>query len=109
MNGVTVPEVDVQQAAQLQRDGTDLLDVREPDEFEAVHATGASLLPLGELADRLGELPLDRPLLVICRSGARSARAAAFINEQGGQATNVAGGTLAWVEAGLPTSSGTDG
>lgn len=109
MNGVTVPEVDVREAARLQREGTPLIDVRETDEFEAVHATGATLVPLSELPERLAAVPLDRPILIICRSGARSARAAEFLNERGGQATNVAGGTLAWVEAGLPTASGTDG
>ncbi|MEZ5262288.1 MAG: rhodanese-like domain-containing protein [Acidimicrobiia bacterium] len=106
MNGVTVPEVDVQEAARLQAEGMPVFDVREPDEYEAGHAAGAVLIPLGELPDRLAEIPLDRPVLLICRSGARSGRATAFVNEQGGRATNVGGGTLAWVEAGLPTVTG---
>lgn len=108
MNGVTVPEVEVREALRLQREGVPLFDVREPDEYEAVHATGAVLVPLGSLPDRLAEIPLDRPILLICRSGARSGRATQFVNEQGGQATNVGGGTLAWVEAALPTSTGPD-
>lgn len=103
MNDVTVPEVDVTVAARRQGEGELLLDVREPDEFAEVHAAGAQLLPLSDLTERVAEVPLDRPVLVICRSGARSARAVEYLNERGGQATNVAGGTLAWVAAGLPT------
>ena len=95
------------EAARRQGEGILLLDVREPDEFAAVHALGARLLPLSELTERVGEVPLGEPILVICRSGARSARAAEYLNERGGQATNVAGGTNAWIEAELPTSTGT--
>lgn len=103
MNEVTVPEVDVHDAARRQGGGELLLDVREPDEYAEVHAVGARLLPLSELTERVAEVPLDAPILVICRSGARSAKAAEYLNQRGAQATNVAGGTLAWVAAGLPT------
>ncbi|MFN0028927.1 MAG: rhodanese-like domain-containing protein [Acidimicrobiales bacterium] len=106
MSDNSVPEVDVAEAARLQQQGVVVLDVREPDEFAEVHALGARLLPLSELTERVGEVPLDQPLLIICRSGARSARAAEWLNDRGAQATNVDGGTLAWVEAGLPTAKG---
>lgn len=106
MNDVTVPEVDVEEAARRQADGVLLIDVREPDEYREVHARGAKLLPLSELTERSAEVPSDRPVLIICRSGARSARAVEWLNERGADTTNVAGGTLAWVEAGLATSSG---
>lgn len=106
MSDGTVPEVDVHEARRLQQEGVLLFDVREPDEFAEVHATGALLLPLSDLTGRAGEVPRDRPVLVICRSGARSGRAAEWLNERGASVTNVAGGTLAWVEAGLPTTAG---
>jgi rhodanese-related sulfurtransferase len=79
-----------------------LIDVREQHEWDEVHATGAQHLPLGELPQRVGELP-GGPLMFICRSGARSARAADWVLGQGRDTTNVAGGTDAWVVAGLPT------
>jgi len=101
-----LPEVDVHEAARRHRDGVLLIDVREPDEYAEVHAAGARLLPLSDLTNRADEVPRDQPILVICRSGARSANAARWLNERGASATNVAGGTLAWVEAGLPTASG---
>jgi rhodanese-related sulfurtransferase len=102
---VAVPEVGVQEARQRQAAGVALIDVREPDEFEDIRAIGAVLLPLGELVDRVDEVP-DGPVLVICRSGARSARAVQYLVARGVDATNVAGGTLAWLDAGLPTASG---
>jgi rhodanese-related sulfurtransferase len=101
-----VPEVDVHTAARGQGEGALLVDEREPDEFDEVHARGARLIPLGELPDRAGEVPRDRTTYLICRSGARSMRAAEFLAERGWQVVNVAGGTLAWVEAGLPVDHG---
>lgn len=106
MSDESVPEVDVDEALRRQQAGVLLIDVREPDEYAEVHATGARLLPLSDLTGRADEVPRDQPILIICRSGARSARAAEWLNERGASATNVAGGTLAWIEAGLPTSSG---
>ena len=106
MSDDTAPEVDVHEAARRQADGVLLLDVREPDEFAEVHASGARLLPLSDLTNRADEVPRDQPILVICRSGARSGHATQWLNERGAMATNVAGGTLAWVEAGLPTATG---
>lgn len=87
--------------------GALLIDVREPNEYAEVHADGATLLPLSELETRYAELPKDRPLLMICRSGARSARAGEFLLAKGySDVTNLAGGTLAWVEADLPAARG---
>jgi rhodanese-related sulfurtransferase len=80
--------------------------VREPEEYAQVHATGAVLIPLGEVADRAGEFPTDRPFYVICRSGARSGRAVEFLRSFDLDAVNVAGGILAWMDADLPTEHG---
>jgi rhodanese-related sulfurtransferase len=77
-----------------------LLDVREPDEWTAGHAPHAVHVPLGELAGRLAELPEDSQVYVICRSGGRSARAAAYLNQSGWDAVNVDGGMRSWAAAG---------
>lgn len=97
-------EVTPDAAQDLMKQGALLVDVREQSEYDEVHADGAELLPLSELETRYAELPKDRPLLMICRSGARSARAGEYLLANGyDDVTNVAGGTLAWVEADLPT------
>lgn len=88
----------------LPADGLVLLDVREDDEWAAGHAPEAVHIPLGELPVRVGELaelPDDRPLYVICRSGGRSARATAWLNAAGvAEAINVEGGMQAWQAVG---------
>ena len=84
-----------------------LVDVREPHEFVGIRADGAALLPMSVFMLRYRELPTDRPLLIICHSGARSAQATAFLLGNGwSDVTNVAGGTLAWAQAGLPVRRG---
>lgn len=82
--------------------GAVLLDVREQDEWDAGHAPDAVHLPATELMARYGEVPADTEVHVICRTGGRSARVAAWLNEAGFDAVNVAGGMAAWVEAGRP-------
>jgi rhodanese-related sulfurtransferase len=79
-----------------------LLDVREDDEWAAGHAPQALHIPLGEIAGRLGDLPADANLLVVCRAGGRSARATAYLNANGWTAVNVDGGMRSWAEAGKP-------
>jgi rhodanese-related sulfurtransferase len=82
-----------------------VLDVREPWEFAAGHVPGAILIPLGQLAARVGELPQDRPLFVICRSGNRSVTASQLLVAAGKRdVRNVEGGMIAWQSAGLPVS-----
>jgi rhodanese-related sulfurtransferase len=102
-------EIDVDEFARRLDDGVTVVDVRQPAEFEEARIEGALLIPLAELPDRLGELPEGKPLLVVCRSGARSARACEFLGEQGYDSTNVAGGMLAWIDAGREVASGSDG
>ena len=69
-----------------------VVDVREQEEYDALHLDEVPLLPLSELADRYQELELDQPYYVICKSGRRSARACQFLEEQGYDVTNVQGG-----------------
>jgi len=84
--------------------GAYLLDVREPEEWEAGHAPGAVHIPLGELGARYTELAPDRPLYVICRSGNRSGHAAQALAGAGWDASNVSDGMIGWQAAGLPMS-----
>ena len=85
-----------------------LVDVREREEFETVRVAGAFLLPISEFAARIGELPADRPLLVMCHLGSRSASATMFLRSQGRtDVTNVTGGIDAWERADLPVRRGT--
>jgi len=94
------------QEAQKQRQHTSafLLDVRGFDEFAAGHAAGASCIPLPDLERRVGTLPTDRPVLVMCQSGGRSARAAERLRALGmDNITDIEGGFNAWVRAGLPS------
>ncbi|HEY4455448.1 MAG TPA: rhodanese-like domain-containing protein [Pseudonocardiaceae bacterium] len=107
MNPQTVPTVTVAEVADELPATTTLLDVREDDEWAAGHAPDALHIPLGDLAARLGELPADNSLYVVCRSGGRSARATAFLNANGWDATNVGGGMGAWQAAGKPMTAET--
>ncbi|HBM90372.1 MAG TPA: rhodanese-like domain-containing protein [Rhodospirillaceae bacterium] len=74
-----------------------LLDVRQPQEYQIDHIEGATLIPLGELSVRLNELPKDKVIVVYCRSGNRSARAAALLRENGfDKIENLIGGMRVW-------------
>ncbi len=86
-----------------------LLDVREADEWTAGHAPDARHLPMSEIAARLADVPDADTLYVICRSGARSARVAAFLAQQGHQAVNVDGGMQSWAALGRPMVAERDG
>lgn len=90
------------EATRLLDTGALLLDVREHHEWSAGHAPGARHLPLGELRTRLASLPGDVCVVVVCRSGRRSAEATEVLMVEGFDAVNLDGGMLAWVEAGCP-------
>ncbi|MGH3432834.1 MAG: rhodanese-like domain-containing protein [Thermocrispum sp.] len=82
-----------------------LLDVREDDEWQAGHAPGALHIPLRDLPARMGELadfPDGHPVFVVCRTGGRSEQATAFLNANGYEACNVAGGMKSWQTEGRP-------
>ena len=101
--------VSAQQAARLQAEDTEALivDVREPREYESLRAPGSVSLPLAEFVARHADLPRDRRLLLVCRSGSRSLRATMFLMQHGfSNVANVDGGMIAWKNAGLPVRSG---
>jgi rhodanese-related sulfurtransferase len=102
-----VPEVDTEALEAAWRAGASVLDVRNPDEYAEKHVPGAVLVPLSQLADRIGDVPEGRPLYVICAKGARSMRAAEAMKVQlGWEVLNVAGGTEAWAAEGRPLATG---
>ena len=101
-----LPEIDVAAAAaQIQAKQIKVLDVREPAEFATGVIQGAVLIPLGQVEKRIGELDglKDRPMLVVCGSGGRSAQAIRVLSKYGfTKLTNIKGGMNAWRKASLP-------
>jgi rhodanese-related sulfurtransferase len=84
---------------------TVVLDVREPDEYEAGHIPDALHMPMGAVPERLPELPDDARMVVVSRSGGRSARVTGYLRQEGLDAVNLEGGMRAWVAAGRPLYS----
>lgn len=101
-----VREVDVRTFAAAHRDGAVVVDVREPAEYNAGHVPGATMIPLAWVHQRLGDLPRNEPVYVICASGNRSHAAASWMASAGINAVSVAGGTSAWENAGGPLVAG---
>lgn len=97
-----VPEVGARAARTMVDDGAVLLDVREPDEWQTGHAPGATLLAMGQVLGRRDELDPGRRIVVVCRSGGRSAAVTQSLRAWGFDAVNLAGGMCAWSAAGLP-------
>ena len=84
-----------------------VVDVREPHEFSEVRVEGSLLVPMSQLNTRLDEIPRDRPLLVMCQVGGRSASVTGLLRQQGYEdVANVAGGIDAWQRMGLPVRQG---
>ncbi|HUQ62449.1 MAG TPA: rhodanese-like domain-containing protein [Acidimicrobiales bacterium] len=102
----TVPEVDLDEVARGRDQGVPLIDVRQPEEYDAAHVPGARLIPLSEVGLRVTEVPTGGPVHIICLTGARSEKAVQFLRQRGIDAYSVVGGTKAWVESGHPTVSG---
>ena len=88
-------------AARLDRKGVSVIDVREPMEYAAGHIPGTTLIPLGQLQSRLSELPTDKTIVAVCRSGNRSDQATALLKQGGFTVHNMRGGMLAWEQARL--------
>jgi hydroxyacylglutathione hydrolase len=83
--------------------GVTVVDVRGANEWAGGHLPGAVHIPLGYLSDRAGEIPSDRPVVVQCQAGGRSAIAASLLKRAGfTDVTNLSGGIIAWSVAGLP-------
>jgi rhodanese-related sulfurtransferase len=99
--------VSVDEAAALRDGGAFVLDVREPDEWAAGHIPSATLIPLGELSSRVGEVPRNQQVVVVCRSGNRSAEGRDILRAAGfGAVTSLAGGMTDWQRAGMPMETG---
>lgn len=102
----TTPEVDVERLERARSEGATVVDVREPGEYVAGHVPGSALMPMGQLASRLGELDKARPVYVVCASGNRSAAMTDLLRAAGYDAYSVAGGTSAWARSGRPVETG---
>jgi rhodanese-related sulfurtransferase len=100
-----VSEVSANEAFELLDGDAVLIDVRQESEWDVGHAPMATLIPLAEVPDHLDELPRDRLIICACRSGARSLRAASFLQESGFDVVNLSGGMLAWFGEDLPFES----
>jgi len=86
-----------------QRNNIYLLDVRTPQEFQQGRLAGARLIPIDQIIQRLGELPKDRPILVYCAVGSRSAQVFSFLARRGyAEVYNLDGGIYAWAAQGYP-------
>lgn len=100
-------EVSVKTAREYQQAGAFMLDVRQPEEWEEVHIPDSTLIPLSELTTRLNEIPADRKIVVVCRSGNRSAQARDILRNAGyKKVTSMSGGIRQWVAAEYPTING---
>lgn len=104
--GSMVREIDLAGFAAAHADSGYVVDVRECGEYLAGHVPGAKLIPLSGVPARLGELPTDRPVYVICASGNRSRTATAWMRAAGIDAYSVAGGTGGWARLGRPVVPG---
>jgi rhodanese-related sulfurtransferase len=92
-----------QQVRQLHSAGdVQLIDVRQADEHEAGHIAGSRLIELADLPTEVDTIDRDRPVILYCRSGARSAMATEALLQAGYDAHNMSGGMLEWEAAGLP-------
>ncbi|MFL6513625.1 MAG: molybdopterin-synthase adenylyltransferase MoeB [Chthoniobacterales bacterium] len=104
----TMPSMSVHDLSQrLNEQNLVVIDVREPFEYDIARIDAARLIPLGELSDRVDELPRDKQIVVMCKTGARSASASAFLRQQGfAEVYNLQGGITAWaieIDPDMPT------
>jgi rhodanese-related sulfurtransferase len=104
----TVPSISPREAADEVAAGSSLIvDVRERNEFDQERIEGVALLPISEFVARHGELPKDRPLLMLCAAGSRSTSATMYLLQGGWtDVRNITGGMIGWRSAGLPIRTG---
>ena len=105
---MAIAEISVDELEEQLGEGARLVDVRQPYEFDEMRVSGAVLVPLATLPDNVDAFRGDGPVFVICKTGARSARACEFLATHGVEAINVAGGTLAWIRSGREYVSGSE-
>jgi len=105
---MAITEVSVDELDDKLTEGARLIDVRLPYEFDEARVSGAVLVPLATVPDNIDAFRGEAPVYVICKTGARSARACEFLAAQGVEAINVAGGTLAWIRSGRDYVSGNE-
>jgi rhodanese-related sulfurtransferase len=103
----TIPTVRISDVPNPLPEDVHVVDVREEAEWQHGHIDGAQHIPLAELPNRVHELPDDGRLLVVCRVGARSAHAVAYLSAGGRDAVNLDGGMVDWAESGRPMVSDT--
>lgn len=101
---VTIPELQAAMAA----GGARIIDVREQWEYTEGHVDGSSWVPMSLVPVNVDEFRGDAPAYIICRTGNRSGQVAMWLARQGIEAINVAGGIVAWQQAGLPVATGMD-
>lgn len=100
-------EISVAEAVSKREAGAFILDVRQPEEWDEFHVPDSTLIPLDQLASRINELPKDEEIVIVCRSGNRSAQGRDVLLDAGfAQVTSMAGGLTQWKAAGYPTVSG---
>ncbi|MCX8063217.1 MAG: rhodanese-like domain-containing protein, partial [Anaerolineales bacterium] len=105
--GTRVPEINVQQAYEKYQQGAFILDVRQPEEWNEGHIPNTTLIPLDQLAQRVNEVPRDREIVVVCRSGNRSREGTRILLENGfKQVSSMAGGVTDWAAKGFPLVKG---
>ena len=98
---MAVSEISVNELTSLVENGSLVIDVREPDEYEAGHIPGAILVPLSTVLSNTSEFQSDETIYVVCRSGGRSMQACEMLHEVGiSNVVNVAGGTMGWIALG---------
>ena len=96
-----VEEISVSELTTLVENGSLVIDVREPDEYESGHIPGAILVPLSTVLSNTSEFQSDETVYVVCRSGGRSMQACEILHEAGiTNVANVAGGTMGWIALG---------
>ncbi|WP_406692761.1 rhodanese-like domain-containing protein [Saccharopolyspora sp. ID03-671] len=94
--------MDPKELHEQQQSKVQLVDVREPQEWQAGRIPGSRWIPMGELPSRLEEVDQHQPVVTVCRSGTRSGEMAEFLSGHGYRADNLDGGIQAWAEQGLP-------
>ncbi len=106
--GSPVPALNPQELSEKLKSATPplIVDVREPEEYQAGHIAQSKLIPLGELSRNLNKLPKDKEIICVCASGSRSSAGTKQLVNAGYKAINMNGGMYTWLRAGLPVKKG---